>query len=223
MLNAHVLSCADANSIYQAAQPFPHVSFDNAFESNTLATALSCWPSSEDACWKKYSRGKRAAADPNLVGDELAKVMKFGISTEFLAWLRQLTAIDSLTADPTFFGAGLHENETGALLPIHVDFNRLGHLYRRVNVMLYLNHDWIPDWGGALELRTHLHGGDSSVTFDPIWNRLVVFESSETSWHGHPQRLACPSHRFRRSIAWYYYSADKPQQYRKRHTTIYRK
>jgi hypothetical protein len=39
----------------------------------------------------------------------------------------------------------------------------------------------------------------------------VVFTTTDTSFHGHPEPLACPEGRTRKSIALYYYSRDRPE------------
>jgi hypothetical protein len=44
----------------------------------------------------------------------------------------------------------------------------------------------------------------------PVANRCVVFDTTDTSYHGHPEPLACPPDRTRRSLALYYYSSGRP-------------
>ena len=41
-------------------------------------------------------------------------------------------------------------------------------------------------------------------------NRAVVFNTTDWSWHGHPEPLRCPPGWTRRSIALYYYSNGRP-------------
>ena len=94
---------------------------------------------------------------------------------------------------------------------MHVDFNLhpLG-VYRRANLLLYLNRDW--KWGGSL------HIGEKRIS--PEFNRAVLFETSEDSWHGHPEPLDCPENETRKSIAIYYYTAKGEDV--APHSTIYR-
>ena len=60
----------------------------------------------------------------------------------------------SLIPDPYLFGGGLHELKDGGFLNIHCDFNKHPkmNLDRRINILIYLNHDWKDQYGGALEL-----------------------------------------------------------------------
>ena len=137
-------------------------------------------------------------------------------SSAFVTFLENLTGIKGLVADPHYYGSGLHQTLSGGHLAIHLDYNynQNINMWRRVNVFLYLNEDWDEEWGGNLEL----WNADMSapvVSIPPLFNRLVVFEASEHSWHGHPDPLRCPSHISRKSIAMYYYTAvDNPEWYR---------
>src|SRR3546814_6396188 len=75
-------------------------------------------------------------------------------SRPFLAFLEALTGIERLIPDPYFEGGGFHEIGRGGYLNVHADFNlnkRLN-LRRRLNVLIYLNKDWEPAFGGDLEL-----------------------------------------------------------------------
>ena len=85
---------------------------------------------------------------------------------------------------------------------MHVDFNLHDHLRldRRLNSILYLNQDWEEEWGGHLEL------WDSSMSrcvqkIPPLLNRCVVFNTTDSSYHGHPDPLTCPPEVTRKSLA----------------------
>lgn len=97
------------------------------------------------------------------------------------------------------YGGGMHLSGPGAHLDIHADFNRhpQTNWRRRANLIVYLNEGWRPEWGGCLEL-------DHKETIIPAMGRLVVFETSERSWHGHPAPIA--EGRWRKSIACYYFN-----------------
>ena len=43
----------------------------------------------------------------------------------------------------------------------------------------------------------------------PIFNRMVIFNTTETSYHGHPEPLICPPDRCRKSLALYYYTVPQ--------------
>mgnify|MGYP006181091653 CR=1 FL=1 len=82
-------------------------------------------------------------------------------------------------------------------------------LHRRVNVFLYLNPDWKEEYGGHLELWTRdLQRCEARVS--PDLGKLVVFSSTDFSYHGHQTPLSCPENRSRRSLAVYYYTQTRP-------------
>jgi hypothetical protein len=134
-----------------------------------------------------------------------------------------MTGATGLVSDPFLEGGGLHQIARGGRLAVHADFSvhpRLG-LDRRLNLLLYLNRDWDEDWGGELELWS----GDMSrcaKKVAPAFNRLVVFKTTDRSFHGHPDPLDCPAGVARRSIALYYYSNGRPRSERsRRHDSVH--
>ena len=98
---------------------------------------------------------------------------------------------------------------------MHADFNwheRLG-LYRRLNVLIYLNRDWDKSWGGGLDLAYMPQGQKKLVTeatIMPDFNKTVIFTTTDSSYHGHPDPMRLPEGRSRNSIALYYYLSKKP-------------
>ncbi len=129
----------------------------------------------------------------------------------FLNWLEDLTGEEGLIPDPYLNGGGIHSITRGGYLKIHADFNwhEKLKLYRRLNLLLYLNSDWISDWGGDLEL------WDSKASccarkIPPLQNHMVIFTTDDKSFHGHPHPLKSPEVVWRNSLALYYYSSKKP-------------
>jgi Rps23 Pro-64 3,4-dihydroxylase Tpa1-like proline 4-hydroxylase len=105
---------------------------------------------------------------------------------------------------------------------VHADFNLYPRLniWRRLNFLLYLNEQWDESWGGELELWNRT-GKQKVRAIQPLFNRVVIFDTSNFSYHGHPHPLMCPPDRSRKSIALYYYTAEKPQGEIDPHTTIF--
>jgi hypothetical protein len=46
----------------------------------------------------------------------------------------------------------------------------------------------------------------------PAFNRCVIFSTTDFSYHGHPEPLACPVGVTRKSLALYYYSNGRPPE-----------
>jgi Rps23 Pro-64 3,4-dihydroxylase Tpa1-like proline 4-hydroxylase len=152
--------------------------------------------------------------------------MHFLNSEPFLMFLQKLTGIEeTLMPDPYFVGGGFHEIKPGGYLKIHADFNRhnMTNLDRRINALVYLNEDWDESYGGHFEL------WDKDMTkchkkVLPVFNTLAIFSTTDFSYHGHPDPLACPEGRSRKSLALYYYSNGRPQHEisDKDHSTVFK-
>ena len=105
---------------------------------------------------------------------------------------------------------------------MHTDFNHhkpLG-LERRINVLIYLNRDWDDAYGGQIEL----WNGDMSRcvnSYLPAFNRCVIFNTTDESYHGNPNVVRNPSGVSRKSIALYYYTATWSEA-RREHTTQFK-
>jgi Rps23 Pro-64 3,4-dihydroxylase Tpa1-like proline 4-hydroxylase len=97
----------------------------------------------------------------------------------------------------------------GGLLDVHVDgnYHDATGLNRRINAILYLNPDWQAGWGGEFGLYD-AQGDVCLKEVPPLFNRLVVFDSHDTSFHGLPAPLAFPPGKTRKSIILYYYTKD---------------
>ena len=143
-------------------------------------------------------------------------------SQAFLRFLEEMTGIPGLIPDPYFKGGGIHRTETGGFLGIHADFNqhKQMNLERRLNVLIYLNPDWKPEYGGAFEIWTS--DMKSKVEgFTPIMNRMCCFSTSSNSYQGNPEPVHHPESEARLSIATYYYTATWDET-KVAHSTLFR-
>ena len=197
---------------YVGAEPFPHVVVDDFLPVEMAERFLADFPPPEMARVRRMERSEyeKRGYRPDDLGDRVCRSLFYGFNARpFLAFLENLTGIDGLLPDPYFDGGGYHEIGVGGRLNLHADFNlhvKLN-LRRRLNVLVYLNKDWDPSYGGNLELwDREMKGCVKSVA--PLFNRCVVFNTDEDSYHGHPDPLTCPPERSRKSIALYYYTAS---------------
>ena len=201
---------------YQAADPFPHVVLDDFLPPEELEPLLAEFPRPDDLDWHRFHTDrelKLATEDPEVIPPYARSVLAQFNSAAAIDFLEALTGIEGLIPDPHYWGGGLHQIEPGGHLDVHSDFNwhkRL-RLDRRINLLLYLNEDWKPEWGGALELWNR-DMTECRQRVLPIANRVVVFNTTDYSYHGHPEPLACPPGRTRRSLALYYYTNGRPAE-----------
>lgn len=199
---------------YTSAEPYPHIVIDDFLPpqlSQTLLANFPAEPLETDRVFDMNYAGhfKRQVA-PESCNGFVREFFHFFNSRPVLAFLEKLTGIDGLLPDPYYEGGGFHEISSGGKLGVHADFrvhDKL-HVQRRINLLIYLNPVWDESWNGRLELWDR--GMKSCRTaILPLMNRCVVFNTDETSFHGHPDPLGCPPDVKRRSVALYYYTASK--------------
>lgn len=201
---------------YREAKPFPHIVFDDFFDEAILDRIVAEFPDPNRSDWQRFanSREVKLASKGEWQLSHFTRYFVYLLnSSAFLTFLEQLTGIAGLLPDPHLMGAGLHQIVPGGKLAVHADFNvnqRL-RLDRRLNVLVYLNRDWKPEFGGHFELWDETMAGCVERVL-PLFNRMVVFSTTETSYHGHPDPLTCPPDRTRRSLALYYYSNGRPEE-----------
>jgi Rps23 Pro-64 3,4-dihydroxylase Tpa1-like proline 4-hydroxylase len=200
------------SAAYAQNKPWPHIVVDDFMDPDVLArvqqeaAAVRRSEYYEKFVDRKTDHNKYAFSSA-VVGPETSRLVNFLNSGIFVQYLEKLTGISALLTDPSYFGGGLHKIQSGGFLEVHTDFNHLAryNLERRLNLLLYLNKDWQPSYQGDLELWDR--SSMSRVTaISPIFNRCVVFSTTNESMHGHPVPLATPRGVERMSIALYYYT-----------------
>ncbi len=197
---------------YAFAEPYPHIVIDNFLPTEMAEQLLAHFPEDAKAHDKTYQKGYGGTHKRQILPYDCDAYMRdafaFFNSAAMLQFLEGVTNIRGLLPDPYFSGGGLHETSNGGLLGIHADFrvNESLQTLRRVNMLIYLNKDWQDAYGGKLELwDREMTAVVKSVA--PVFNRCVIFNTDEDSFHGHPDPLMLPDGVTRRSIALYYYTA----------------
>jgi Rps23 Pro-64 3,4-dihydroxylase Tpa1-like proline 4-hydroxylase len=221
----HFMKICEIHSLdYSKNEPFPHFLIDN-FLSNTDALEISEETKKDKIKWGKRFHGnskKLFCSDIKFFGPVTSEFFKETNSKDFIKCIEILSGISDIIEDNNLEGGGIHLIENGGYLNIHADFNYHGRLkaYRRLNLLFYLNEDWKTEYEGALELWDK----DMKVCvkkYYPIFNRLIIFSTTDNSFHGHPERLKTPNNVFRKSLANYYYTKSMPNS-SKPHGTLYK-
>ena len=210
--------------------PFRHVVIDGFFAPDYAAALLASFPPFERGNARNEAGelgGKSTIERIRGLGAPYAALDVLIQTQDFLDLIGRVTGIPALLYDPDYFGGGTHENREGQDLDAHVDFNRHPRegWHRRLNLIVYLNHDWSDGWGGSLELHSDPRSADDRVTrVTPLFNRCVIFETTEWSWHGFAriQLPAAQAALSRKSIALYFYTKERPaEELAGTHSTIY--
>ena len=200
-------------SEYATQHPFPHVVLPNFLQAGVaeqLSAEFALAESGPWTHWAHYNENKSGLTERSAFPPLMGRVVDELNSDAFVGWLSELTGIPNLLADPTLEGGGMHQCGAGGFLNIHADFIRhhhKTHWRRRVNLIVYLNPEWKPEWGGAIELWDR-RMQQCVVRVPPLANQAVIFNTDEHSYHGFPVPVACPAGVMRRSLALYYYTAE---------------
>lgn len=196
------------------ADPFPHLVLDGWWEDDHLRDVLAEFPDPAAPGWRRYAgtNERKLEGPPGMWGPRTRTL--FDAIRDRTPDLEAAFGIPDLRMET--IGGGYHCIEPGGYLAIHTDFNRSPRsgLHRRLNLLVYLNDAWDePLDGGHLEL----WDASPRVSVAPEFNRTVVFETSDHSWHGHPK----PATRWRRSVAAYFFTEAPPPGYTADHSTVW--
>ena len=203
----------DLHAKYMAAGPYPHIVFDDFLRPAAVEAAIEEFPPLDPTQWNNYlhaNERKFSNTDPATWGPTLQEILAVLNSDRFVAFVGKLIGVEGLVADPTLEGGGLHQSTAGGFLNVHADFTVHPHnrrLQRRANILLYLNPDWKPEYGGDLEIWSK-DMQECVEKVSPIANRVLIFSTEQDSFHGHPDPMTCPEGMARRSMALYYFSLE---------------
>lgn len=188
------------------SEPFRHWVLDGEINGELVGMVADNVPVPTWPRWVNYDGsnevGKRTTRDIHLLSPSTMELFAYLSSQEWLSRLTSITGIDGLIPDSVLHGGGLHSTGRGGWLGVHLDYAKHPRLKleRRINLILFLNRTWYPHWGG------HLEFWDSDAAkcvkrIVPSFNRLVLWEPSDVSYHGHPTPLNCPVNVPRNTIA----------------------
>jgi hypothetical protein len=222
---------AQLQRAFLEAKPFGFVAMDDFLDRAFCEQLIREFPAFEERrARNEMGEVGRKATVPEIatLGPAYRKFDQLMRAPELLDWMGRVASVPKLVYDPDYVGGGTHENLDGQDLDIHVDFNFHPRrpLHRRLNLIVFLNPEWERDWGGCLELHQDPWNPEGSTVASvvPVANRAVLFETTETSWHGFTAiRLPEAKKQIsRRSLAVYFYTRERPaKETAPSHGTIY--
>ncbi len=207
---------------FRSALPFKHAVIDDFFEAVFAERLLADFPVFNPALAKNEIYGgvwgKAVNTEIRQISPAYKEMYELISSSLFLDLIGEISGIHGLLPDPKLYGGGTHENLHGQDLDPHVDFNydEAQKLHRRLNLIVYLNKDWKREWGGSIEIHSNpRRPAENQIhSYEPLFNRAVMFETNEYSWHGFP-KIELPEaerHRSRKSISIYLYTRERPAE-----------
>lgn len=198
---------------HNSVSPFPFTVIEDFLIPSAAVQAAAEFPDGAGD-WMAYvhwNERKYANTRPETWTPLLRGIVEELQSPRFVDFLERLSGIENLICDDTLEGAGLHQTRRGGFLNVHADFTvhpKRRTWRRRLNLLVFLNEDWLDEWGGALQLWSQ-DMSRAEHTLAPLMNRAVIFDTSSDSFHGYPDGLTCPEDRTRCSIALYYYTEEQ--------------
>ncbi len=214
----------DVKADYAANGPFRHTIVENFLSPEHARAVVDSFPRL-DAVQLAAARVLEARSYDGEIrrfGPEFDGVFAALGSDAFTAWLRELTDIPDLEIDTRNVGGGVHQGARGSRLAPHADHNTHPDdptWYRRINVLVYLNEQWDPSWGGNLEMYDTT-GSHVVKEVEPIFNRCIIMEVHDRAFHGY-RPLRVPKDQTRKTLAAYFYSrSPSPLQAAVAHPTL---
>ena len=194
-------------------EPFDHWIIDDFFSPDKAQRITEEFPAYDDERWYFYENAienKKTLQDWLRFPPEIYQTLQDLCSNDFIETIKSMTGIKNLYPDYGLHGGGLHMHGRGGNLNIHKDYSihpRLK-MQRKLNLIVYMSDDWDPSWGGGLELWSNNPETNKPKelvkTIEPKFNRAILFDTTQDSWHGLPKPLTCPDGKYRKSLAVYY-------------------
>ena len=190
------LSVRGMSLTYQTARPFPHIVVDDVLQADVFGQAVREFPAMDDPIWNGYvhvNEMKYANAEPDRWGPTFRSIARVLTSNEFVNVLSELTGFEGLVpigrwmvVDFIRRSVAGTSTSTQTSQPITAT-----HLRRRVNLLLYFNEVWPPQWGGALELWDSSGSARSAAS---TRSAIACWCSRRpaNAFHGHPDPFRYP-------------------------------
>ncbi|MEO7045249.1 MAG: 2OG-Fe(II) oxygenase [Ferruginibacter sp.] len=208
IINTTITTRVNSETIYKkfnSSLPFRHVTIDNVLNENFARSIADSFPSLASMKTKYKGLNEQKAEDSSFqnFSPVTQQLHNYIGSSEFSEWISQITGLKNIYSLNDRLGNGLHQGGNNSFLDIHIDYNihPVKKMHRKLNLILFFNKEWKEQWGGLLEL------WDEEKCFKkilPSFNRMVIFECSEISYHGY-DLITCPENITRKSFYHYFF------------------
>ena len=207
---------ADQLKTFKSGKPFNHCVVDNFFNPAVAKELSYEFPKYDSSDWYIYRNAienKKALNNWNLFPSLTYRVLSYLSSAEFASYLSEFIE-DTLQPDIGLHGGGWHIHSNGGNLNPHLDYSihpKLK-LQRKLNIIIYLSEFMTDKMGGELGFWSddNHSPGELVKSVSPIFNRAVIFDTTQNSWHGMVSPVICPPDIYRQSMA-VYYLCDVPE------------
>jgi Rps23 Pro-64 3,4-dihydroxylase Tpa1-like proline 4-hydroxylase len=204
---------AGLKDTFLTAQPFNHIIIDNFWEEDFAQKLVADFPAYDSTVWNAHYQNaiedKKACNHWDKFPPNTYQAFAYLNSPAFIDIIGQVVGRNDVLTDVGLHGGGWHCHHVGGKLNVHLDYSihpKLK-LERHYNLIVYMTPNWDSSWGGGLELWSHNEDGSAKEcvqTVENKFNRAVLFDTTQYSWHGLPDDLRCPDGINRQSMAVYY-------------------
>jgi hypothetical protein len=195
-------------SVFAAGNPCKHIVIDGFLNEETANLLHGHFPPMDALKVRRKSLNENKAEDYKF--DEwhpAFREVREAIRSDFFAeWMSTVTGISGLLTPDNPLGSGVHQGANGSYVDVHIDVNYdpESNLWRRVNLLIYLNRHWEESYGGHLEIWDPLMRR-AEKRISPAHNRAVIFLTDENSPHGY-QTIHVPEGETRKSFYAYFFT-----------------
>lgn len=191
---------------YLLAKPFPCLVIDGFCDPEKLLRMVEQIPELKNKSRDYvFAHNKFEKSNYRELGPEFEELYKDLASERMNSFLSFITN-EKVFVDPANHGGGLHQGRKNSFLDMHLDFNyhplHKG-WFRNLNLLLYLNRDWRPEYRGHLKL-IDLRSGEEKELEVPF-NRMIIQQTRAYTLHGY-EMTNFPEGNYRTSIATYAYT-----------------
>jgi hypothetical protein len=213
---------------FKNKQPFDHSVVDGFFDLKVARLLEQDFPNYEDSVWFEYNNlleHKKALNDWNKYPALTYQIFMMLNSPQMIRLLEKYVGV-SLFPDFGLHGGGWHIHGQGGKLNPHLDYSihpKCG-LQRKLNIIIYLSEQLNPKkHQGHLGLwsqdKKTNQPRDLIREIAPEFNRAIIFDTTQDSWHGMSRKLEVPKGIYRKSLAIYYLSI--PNQAKQHQRALY--
>lgn len=192
---------------------------DNFLDDEIAEKVSNEFPDYDSDTWYNYDNvveNKKVNMSWYSFPENTYKTFSHFCSPSFVNRIGELMGINTLYPDCGLNGGGLHIHRKGGKLNLHKDYSLHPKLKlrRKVNLIIFLSKNWQSSWGGAFELWTNdpnkNQPKDKLTQIECVFNRAIIFDTTEPYWHGLPNPIQCPDGVYRKTLAMYY--LDNPEK-----------
>ncbi len=194
-------------------KPFDHCICENFFKKNIAKKLELSFPKYNEKFLHEYNNpieNKKTLNSWNYFSPIFYEIFTMLNSNEFISFLEKNLKIKKLYPDYGLNGGGLHISKKSGKLNPHLDYNIHPKMFlqRKLNIIVYLTSNWKKKWGGELGFYESNKNRSSSKklikNIDLKFNKAVLFDTTQESWHGIVNKLDTPKNVYRKSLAIYY-------------------